>query len=441
MNHTRIPDSFWKEFAATYWEKKPAFLQQLFDPNIISAEGLFDVVTGIAPAEYTANDRFWISQTPTPASKQDFRFLPLTTYRPRHEDQSFQGFFERIHRDLGTNPVGINIHRLEKSSPELWFRLRDFVHGLNRSTGILPTGRWDIDTFFGTYSVTPLGIHKDNTGVFAIGVMGKRTYYTWPEDYFNEGDPALSTLDPVIIDPHLEHATTMVIEPGNALYWPSSNWHLIKSDGQPSAVVQISAILGRNLSEIIGAHVQRILASQFGNKDYCRAYTLGNSQSEPPRELLDAHNAFIQYANSGYIAGALQHLWLMYSTADGLFPVPPDSEAKAPGVDEKLCIDPRYPVGWLTGADDVITIAANGLNFTIKSCHTKRITGMLEMLNTGESFSTAQLIEHYNQGESFDNTIRLIITSLVRCRALHFAEPASLHHEKGGPLPPQANQE
>src|SRR5262249_25632560 len=156
---------------------------------------------------------------------------------------------------FGNRSIGINIHHLQRARPDLWFRFRDFVSGLTQLTGELPTQQWDIDTFFGTYAATPFGIHRDNGSVFAMGILGNRTYYAWPEEYFEVGDEALSTPDVAKIRPHLQHAVRMDVGPGDVVYWPSSHWHVVLSDGHPSAVVQLSAYFGVRLSAVVSTLV------------------------------------------------------------------------------------------------------------------------------------------------------------------------------------------
>jgi ribosomal protein L16 Arg81 hydroxylase len=172
-----IPADFWNDFHTRYWEKHPGIFQNLFETPFITQERLFDAIVGM-PSR-APSDRFWASRQVPPRTRDDFQLVPLEQHGPKREDLSLEGFFTRIRQQIGDLPVGLNIHQLEKAQPEIWFQFREFVHELNKITGELPSGRWDIDTFLGTYKTTPLGIHRDNASVFVIGVMGRRTYYTW----------------------------------------------------------------------------------------------------------------------------------------------------------------------------------------------------------------------------------------------------------------------
>lgn len=118
--------------------------------------------------------------------------------------------------------------------------MQGFIDHLSRVPGRPEVKRWDLDTFFGTYRVTPFGVHRDAASVFSFLLMGERTYYTWPPDYFAD-EQALYTPDPDKIAPHLAKAEVFHLKPGEVFYWPSNRWHVVMSDGRPSVVAQISA--------------------------------------------------------------------------------------------------------------------------------------------------------------------------------------------------------
>jgi ribosomal protein L16 Arg81 hydroxylase len=416
LNTSSLPLSFWADFQSQYWEKKPGIFKQPFNHQFLSKGRLFDAIVGM-PSR-TPSDRFWASKRVPPQTRDDFQPVQLDQHGPRHQDKSLDGFFARVHQHLGGLPVGLNIHQLEKSQPELWFQFRDFVHALNSLTGELPSGRWDIDTFLGTYKTTPLGIHRDNASVFAICVMGKRTYYTWPGDYFKPGDAALSTLEIPKIQEHLDRATKLEVGTGDLVYWPSSNWHFVTSDGNPSAVISISAYFGNKLSEVISDHVKQLLEQQLNQNDFNRTYTMNEEQTIPPQQMIAALDIAKHALEDGLIAKAQQEYWLTYCSADGLHPVSIDNNARLQPKDD-VSVDSRFPIIWKESGDNELLIAANGLTHSVTTQNNAVIINMLESLNSEESFIAEELVEKYSQKNIPAETIAKVLNTLYRFRAFN----------------------
>lgn len=412
-DHTLSTD-FWNEFRGKHWEKYPGTFKGLFDTPFITPARMFDAIIGMP--SYEASDRFWAADTDTPTKRADFQETPLATHGPRREDQSLKGFFSRVHKQMGGRQVGLNLHGLEKSQPEIWFQFRKFIHDLNKITGEFPSDQWDIDAFLGTYKSTPLCIHQDNASVFAIGVMGHRTYHTWPDDYFKKGDAALSTLDMKILQPHLDQATSMELGPGDLVYWPSSNWHFVTSDGQPSAIISVSAYFGKNLSEVISNHVKHLVAGQLKQNDHNLVYTLNQKINEPPRQMADAYKLFETTVRDGHLANALHVRWLTMCSADGLHPVLPETETSL-GMQDIISVDPRFPVVWGQMQNKGLCIAANGLTFSLAVTHNSAILKMLEQLNTGQSFVASELAGEHTQGDVTADLNFKILSTLQRFRA------------------------
>ena len=196
---------------------------------------LFQIIT--QQSARRADDRLWIARRNPPRSHKDFILGSLDILGPQKRDINFEQYFRR----MAHYNTGVNIHSLEDKLPELTHRIASLKRILTQVDGAPVAQRWDTDTFFGTYPVSPLGIHKDTASVFSFALMGKRTYYMWPSDYFQKGDEALFTPDPEKIEPHLKYAEQFVMQAGDVIYWPSNRWHVILSDGQPSVVAQVSA--------------------------------------------------------------------------------------------------------------------------------------------------------------------------------------------------------
>lgn len=322
MTECNTLTAFWSDFCRNHWESRPGQFPGFFSSPIASPTELFQACLDKSGAG--ASDRIWV------ASQDSYQKVDYSKFGPRTEDVDLDGFFERIDQNLKGRPFGLNRHALQLGSAELWFRFRQFLRDFHELLG-LPTGRWDIDTFWGTYAATPFGIHVDNASVFAIGVKGYRTYYTWPRDYFEEDDPALHSPDPGVIDPHKAEAVRLELGPGDMVYWPSSHWHVVTSDGSPSAVIQLSCYFDFDLAQVVGNLCQRLVKTQAD-----RFYGQG---SDLPTCLAEAGRCVEES-----LGEQLETFWLKRYTADAFWQYP--AMEPAGGLPSSLRLEERGRIAW-----------------------------------------------------------------------------------------------
>lgn len=407
-------EAFWRDFIDTYWERAPTVWRRLYEPGLITADELFDTV--ISMPSRSKSDRFWVADTSPSGAPDRYTTISLDHFGPKSDDGSLDGFFARVQRGLNARPMGVNVHQLQLANPDLWFRLRQFIRGLIVGTGELPTQRWEIDTFFGTYHATPFGIHRDNASVFAFGVMGQRTYYFWPASAFQPGHDALAMPDMSHIAPYLQDAKRINIGPGDVVYWPSNHWHVVGSDGQPSAVVQISAYFGVRLSRLIGQHVQRLLQAQLGRGDALLTYPRGETVAALPCVMVQAQEALGRIWQDGGLDDALQRFWMAHLTADGFTAVPPAQTGVQLGRDTPIVVRAGEMLAWWREAAGRLVIAANGLIYTVNNA--AALSDMLSCLSAGESTTVAELIRRFSRGPTQADVIEELLNWLYRCRVL-----------------------
>jgi len=230
----------WTRFLELYWEKHPCKLAAPDWARFCDMEELFEVFVAAKGSERIVSDRFWIARDISPKRKEDFILVDLDLLGPQSSDGDFAGFFSRMKGRC----FGINLHRLGRWNSEFRSRLSEPIKRLDGGgAGTGSVKRWDIDCFLGTYRMTPFGVHQDRASVFSLCLQGQRTYLTWPPDYpWPEED--LFVPDESRLERHLPAAEHFRIGPGELLYWPSNRWHVVCSNGQPSAVVQLSAYFG-----------------------------------------------------------------------------------------------------------------------------------------------------------------------------------------------------
>jgi hypothetical protein len=231
------PEELTEDFVENYWEKKPVIIKSPTKRHpILSLNELFSTITSKTLGE-DKSSRFWAAKEVVPRSRDDFDLLPLGECGPCKKDGDFKGFFERY----AGKTIGINIHGLDKTNKKSWRRTKTFRQRLTRVPGRPEAKGWAVDTFFGNYKTTPLGIHRDPASVFSFGLMGKRIYFTWPPEYFDINSEDLKVPDPDVLDKHIGNAERFELDVGDMVYWPSNRWHVITSNGEPSVVVQTFA--------------------------------------------------------------------------------------------------------------------------------------------------------------------------------------------------------
>jgi len=238
-------EDLWTQFMEEFWECKPTRLPMLNAGPLASLQELFKLVVSMKDSKRLPADRFWIARRNPPRDRvKDFLLASLDLMGPQTADVDFDGFFCRMAGRTG----GVNIHRLQDHCPVFWARTAELTSRIASQNLSSPVRRWDFDTFFGTYRITPFGAHRDQASVFSFCLKGERTYCTWPPDYSWPRDD-LYTPDPDRLRPHLDNAERFVVRAGQLFYWPSNRWHLVLTQGQPSVVVQASAYLGSGQRE------------------------------------------------------------------------------------------------------------------------------------------------------------------------------------------------
>jgi hypothetical protein len=235
MLRFRNTPEFFREFHHTYWEREPVVMECNLEDCPFTLADLF--TAAISMPSRTRSDRFWLARNKPPQSRGDFVLLDLDLMGPNKKDGSFAGFFHRMRN----HSYGINLHRIELGYPPFADCKEFYSKQLSNCEGFPKPESWDLDTFFGNYRATPFGIHRDPASVFSFCLLGHRTYYTWPMEQFQVGDPCLGTLNQEMLAEAISTAGRFNVESGQVFYWPSNRWHLVGSSGDPFVVAQISA--------------------------------------------------------------------------------------------------------------------------------------------------------------------------------------------------------
>ncbi len=407
----RVPEEVWCGFVGRHWEQSPARFITEFSRPIVDENELFTAM--VDRSEPSPADRFWLGRVAEPRSHSDFENLCVRSFGPGASDQNLRGYFDRCHKRLRGHPFGVNIHRLQVSNPDVWLRFRAFAAGLNNSLGRIPSGKWEVDSFVGTYRATPFGIHRDPASVFAFCIMGRRRYAFWPEGRFDPRDEAVRTPDLRRIEEQLDDAIIIDAEPGDIVYWPSSYWHVALSEGQPSAVVQLSAYFGVSRGEPARGNARELLKEQLGSNDILsheRGEGLNSSIS-----LEAACKRLAGVASAGLTDSLVPEFWLQRLSAGGFAHVPPmDAPRPVEGTGPYRLLIPGS-LTWFARGDGV-QVYANGLAFTIKS--TQRVLLALKSLARGENVDWRKPNRTLGESHTESSMVEKLVALLQQCRAL-----------------------
>ncbi len=200
------------------------------------------------------------------------------------------------------------------------------------------------------------------------------------------------------------------------VYWPSSHWHVVASDGEPSAVVQISAYFGARLSHLISQHVQRLLRMELGRGDILDTYPRCETATGLPQALAEAQERLGRIWQDGMLDGELQRFWLAHLTADGFTAVPPAQTDAPLDRDTPIAVRADEMLAWRQDRAGQLVMAANGLTRTVDDAAALR--EMLAYLSSGEFATVAELVGRYAQGQNQAAGIENVLDWLYRCRAL-----------------------
>ncbi len=258
-------NDYWREFADLFWSKQSCSLKE---PPNWKPPGPFDAIVH-ASEKFRLTDAsvdicFWINE-----QKQD-NFAHLL---PTVEDGDFQTWDARLDRDLGGSEYTLLLANPHLYSPKVWRAVRDLTKDLVMHTG-LPKGWFDTALFTGRYSKTPFGIHKGPMSVITLPVHGTKEFKVWNEGYIATHKNLINATDYDHI--HDQHALTLKAEPGSAIYWPTQDWHIAKSEGKFSAALSIGVWDApdtrweiKNLNAVTNSLVENTLSSneKSGHED------------------------------------------------------------------------------------------------------------------------------------------------------------------------------
>ncbi len=234
---------FWKRFQAQHWEPRvPTVLRQPFKIFPFSEELLLQSMNGFAEG-LRANDH----RKPCLVSIGDSEKAPRRPIRAlfREKSESLEQLEQTCARVFPNQKFGLMVNHMQAVDPGIWKALTSFLQDAYPWISSPPLAF--LDLFYGNYSSSFTGLHKDTQEIIAFVIRGKKRILAWPFDYFLSRVKGVTPADKYFnkrlsIDyrKYRKDAIVLDAEPGDVIYWPSDHWHLSEvQNGQFSAMLSL----------------------------------------------------------------------------------------------------------------------------------------------------------------------------------------------------------
>lgn len=414
----------WDTFVRRYWNKRPV-LYKGTSASPFEAEDVFDAAAGAT--------RSYLKQSYSADSRSNLQFtidrqqqLVLKPWLPYESDGSLEAYEARILGRLGSRKYALIIASLYSSGFRLWAKERAFFSELWRRVGMPLSGA--ITTLFhGNYEHSPVGVHLDRFTTFLFALKGRKRMRFWPKKPWSA--PVSTILD---YAPYLKESFVAEVEPGDILYWPSSYYHVGESAGDEVATsvnvgiprtehhtVYYADELLRGtidetaLSEQEWRHTRlaKVDASPLARGVLGRK---GPLPPELPRAILEAVSAFRDVSRRRETLSHIQATWLKRLTSGGFEPVPPPARRGRLKDEDRIWVDPRFPILFEQERAGQWICSANGHALT-GAGNAKAVARLFQTLNSGQEIRVGELLRPLrSRGES----MRAVLERLQGFRAL-----------------------
>lgn len=403
-----LPDAFWAEFVARFWQRRSLVLEQPFAAPIASAEEVFACLVRAANLY-----RHGVGRDQFQLCIDHAAFLAdLSDLLPRKADGSTEGYAERVTEAIGGRRFGLVVDDFQVFDPELWFRLRDFLTPFYSRIGTQGT---KAGLFLGNYRKTPFGLHQGASSNFMFVVQGKKRIRAWPGHAFSR-DMTLR-LD---FEPYVRRSITLDGGPGDVLYWPSTHWHIGEEVGSLTAAISVGVFPGFSLSQHLATHLGRTIAARVPasqERALPRLYPTEIVRSGAALRSFTrkAVGCARQAAASPALERAVLTGWLNHVTGIGCASVPDPLPGRRLRSGHVVRAASRHPVAWRRIGSELLC-SANGHAFTTPA--SPQVLALLRTLEEGTPRRVAELVARRGGPPTTSRTLRGVLERLVRVRAI-----------------------
>jgi hypothetical protein len=384
----------WQDFARRYWTQLP-YNGEFFSPPPFDAGALWEVALRAGTESHFSRPDGQVA-------------LDAKRYFPRAEDGGFDGYADRLAREL---PHGgfFQQNQLQSVDVAIYDWAREFLWGLFDALGGMPPARAWLDTMFGHYATTPVGIHPGEPGgVFMFVLAGHKQMLLWPPGTDGVKQDTLS------YDEARAVAQIQDGSDGSMCYWPGHWWHVGESPTGPSLSLHVTVHLLRG--EEIGWDALEEVESGYSIDQHFPP--TGEAAHQFASE---GHGRLLSQLNSpkAWQKAVEAHMCRLSSVC--LQKAPPAAPRRRLEPHEGVVVDPRFPILLAETAPGRMSCAANGQMFRIAS--SERLARLVEQLNGGQPAEVQTLCAEFatsqtNSDPLDKDTLLGVLERLVASRAL-----------------------
>ncbi len=308
------------------------------------------------------------------ASDLDPERIPLAS------DVSPERYVERLAAVAPGESTGLILNDYQCLAAEPWTRARDFFRAWFDQVGMLAGGA-TADIFFANYAETPFGVHKDNQDIFTWVVSGRKRFFIWPAEAFDEFDG-----DDIDFREHRDDAIVLDGEAGDLMYWDSSYWHIAESVGDPAVTLSLGRLVGSD-EEIAIEDTKRALEDSRMLDGLESASALLHVE----REGVQTHPEPLRNAATHIgerLVDSVRRRWLARRSNVGLQPPPRRSTPLCSSI--RVMADPAHPILW---AETEGGFLVAGAGRTTEVLDAPWIPVLLDALNRGEPATSDEFLD------------------------------------------------
>lgn len=413
-SRTRSSPSFWRDFVATTWGRRPEVFKGFLGEPPCTPGDLFDVIReGARRIRLGAKDvnlRFY-GDGHNLQVREDFE-----AFLPRTEERELDAFEARLRRERGAE-WGFALNNIHCYSRPIWELARELMHGLFAELG-LPGDKVSVETFFGPYGTTPFGVHRDYLHVFTLPVIGQKVTHVWPyqpmASALGLSDPDGSSLEvvntPFRANPAVGPAPIqLVADVGDLTYWPPSAWHLAVGNGSLTGTMVIAVSASASTAELI---------RRLGPKPSGRVEPSLSSESSTRlrvEQVLTEVERHVEGLRGSAFRERLHDEFEVRASSCGFWPPVEASPGPPLQLHQHVTFDPRFPIRTSVKSDR-LDCFVNGHALTVEP--PGAMSKLISHLNQGGVFSVealCTLTSGWLEAEGFDGDAAYVLDFLNAC--------------------------
>jgi len=423
----------WRDFAKTYWRKKPVLYRNCFQ-NFITKDIMLNVLKKYGE-DYNNN----IKREITFYNKDRLAFKgSLTSKRysngmedllPSRSSNSLDDYLNELQAKNGFDQFCIYINNAHIHD-EIILTVRDVL--IKVFEYIPYTASWiNTDFFIGNYSKTTFGAHKDPIDNMMFMLFGKKRMLLWSDSVWKEvlGNPNDDSFISLDYERFRGSAIECNLFPGDFLYWPSEYWHVGENDGLSASFnidyqVNYDSVLEDQVTKELFRNVFKRIGKQAFTQ-HGKVNILSDStppfQSRLPEYYRQVKDSLVKEIAESNLELEMNALWIKKVTSHGLFSKLANRKDKLDLV-RALKVDMRYPIRYSIVSPNIL-IGHSGHVFIISSRH-DFFQNLIDVLNLGEPFFISDLYTSQAETEIDQCAIRDLVIKLYEIRGIDYCDRA-----------------